>query len=1062
MNRRRILYRLLLTVWLTAGFLLSSLAQQRIMFSHLTQEDGLSQNTVLCIIQDARGFMWFGTQEGLNRYDGYGFTVFRNDPRVQASLSGSFVTFLAVDSSGVLWVGTWEHPELLDRYDPASESFSAFPRDSVNLTGADINAARSFYEDLSGNWWYGGRDAGLTRFDPTSGKSTVYKNDPSNPASIAHDNVYQIVEDPNGMLWVSTFGGLDRFNPKTGIFEHFRHSERDPRSISDDETWPLLVDRNGDLWVGTYGGGLNRFDRETETFTHFRNEELNPRSIAGDRLYSLYQDRTGLIWVGTGDHGVDRFHPELAAFAHYSSNPSDPRSLSDNNIQSIAVDQKGMVWLGTRNGLNRLDRETNRFDHFKHSPSDPGSISENNIAPALLIDRSGILWIGTSNSGLDRYDPSTHRFRNYRHNPSIPTSLSENLVYALAEDRSGDIWVGTYTGGLNRLDRATGKFKVYRFDETDETSLGAEGVWALLEDREGVLWVGTSGGGLDRFDRQTESFTHYRHSNDDPLSLSADLVLCLFEDRTGILWVGTTGGLSRLDRQTNSFTHYQERDGLAGNIVFGILEDSRGNLWMSTSKGISRFNPQTGEFLNFDYTDGLQGDEFNQGAYAQDPKTGEMFFGGSNGFSCFDPSTAKRNPNIPPVVITSFVRYNADDVEGQPIAENGVSAQSEIEISYKENLAIFEFAALNFYNTAKNQYSYQLEGFNESWIRLGTDHRATFTIPGGGEYVLHVRGSNNNGVWNEEGTSLRLIVTPPWWETRWAYASYAVIAIAFLYGLRRFEINRREQKAKMREAELYTKAVEAEKKVLVAENERKTKELEDARRLQLSMLPNDLPTLTDYEIAVFMRTATEVGGDYYDFSPSNDGRVDVAFGDATGHGMQAGTIVTLMKGLFLGESTRYEIPEFLGHCSRAIKSTKLGRLLMAFTLVRINGKSVSLSTAGMPPVFVYRKSSGSVEEILLNGMPLGAMKNFPYTFHETTLDAGDTLLLLTDGLPEQKNKSDEMFDYARVQSTFAQIGQDAPDDIISRLVKEGDAWMDGVSQDDDITFMVIRRKARTS
>jgi serine phosphatase RsbU (regulator of sigma subunit) len=436
-----------------------------------------------------------------------------------------------------------------------------------------------------------------------------------------------------------------------------------------------------------------------------------------------------------------------------------------------------------------------------------------------------------------------------------------------------------------------------------------------------------------------------------------------------------------------------------------------------------------------------------------------MFFGGANGFNVFHPSQMKDNPYVPPVVFSSFVRYNTDDEEGKPIEEKGIDAKPSIVLSYKDNVATFEFAALNFYNTFKNRYAYQLEGYSDNWIQLGTDRRATFTNLDGGEYVLRVRGSNNDGLWNEEGASLAITVNPPWWKTRWAYGTYFLLVLGFLYGARRFEMNQREQKAKMREAQLHAKAADAENRALQAENERKTKELEDARRLQLSLLPKDVPKLPDYDIAVFMKTATEVGGDYYDFSTGEDATLNVAFGDATGHGMQAGTIVTLMKGLFLSDASRFDLQTFFNHCSRAIKEIRLGRLFMAFTLVRLKGKSVSLSSAGMPPVYIHRKSDGSVEEILLKGMPLGAMKNFPYGLHETELSDGDTLLLLSDGLPEQKNASEEMFDYARLQKEFLGAVDQTPEEIITRLVQAGDAWMNGVAQDDDISLLVLRKKS---
>jgi len=1019
-------------------------------------KDGLSQGSVICIFQDSQGFMWFGTQDGLNRYDGYTLKVFKKDPAEPGSLNDNFIVSIAEDSSRTLWVGTLNAPTTLNRFDPLTETFAQVPRDSVDLFHARIGAARPEYLDHSGTRWSGSIGGGLTRLDLRTGRKTVYKHDPSNPSSLADDRVYSVVGDRSGLIWLGTREGLCRFDPRTESFVTYRHDPKDSRTLSDSWVWPILEDRNGTLWIGTFRGGLNRLDRNPlnrneVSFTRFLHDEGSPRSIAGDRLYALAEDRSGAIWLGLGDQGVDRFLPGMSAFRHYRNDPSNPSSLIDNNVTSLFVDGNGTAWIGTRSGLNRLDIGSGTLLRT----GIPREIL-NDVVQSFCEDRRGDLWFGTLSNGLIRYERKRGRVTRYLNDPAKPGSLSDNRVYALLEDRTEEIWIGTYGGGLNRFDRETGTFQTFR--HTDSSGPGAEGVWSLLEDGEGMLWIGTYGGGLDRYDRATGTFVHHRHDEKNAESLSDDLVLSLFQDRTGTLWVGTTGGLNRYDRNKGAFRSYREKDGLPNDVVFGILGDKNGNLWMSTNKGIARLDPGTGTFRSYGFADGLQGDEFNQGAFAQDSRSGELLFGGANGFNIFHPDSVRSNQFVPPVVFSGFIRYNTDDAEGRPIVEKGMGAKPEITLSYKDNVATFEFAALSFYNSLKNRYAYRLEGYSENWIQLGTERKATFTNLDGGEYLLRVKGSNNDGVWNEEGTSLRLTVTPPWWKTKWAYASYALMVLGFLYGARRFEMNQREQKAKMRESELHAKAVEAEKRALQAENERQTKELEDARKLQLSMLPKVVPEFPGYDIAVFMRTATEVGGDYYDFTRGEESMLNVAIGDATGHGMQAGTIVTLMKGLFLSDASRLDITAFFNRCSRAIKEIRMGRLFMAFTLVKLKGNSVSLSSAGMPPAYLYRKNDGSVEEILLKGMPLGAMENFPYLLHETEMRSGDVLLLLTDGLPEQKNTAEEMFDYARVQHEFAGVATRSPDDIIAHLVKAGESWMNGANQEDDITFLVLKKK----
>lgn len=1032
-------------------------AQQKIRFSHLSIQQGLSQSAVNCIFQDSKGFMWFGTQDGLNRFDGYTFTVFKYNPDNPGSLHGSFVGSIYEDSAGTMWIATLDNPNELNKLDRSTDTFTYHPVDSVDLKNAAKSSVLAEYQGADGIRWSGSIGGGVTRTDTKSGEKKIYKHDPKNPGSLIDNRVYSVYGDKMGTLWVGTREGLDRFDPATDSFIHYKHDSTNAKSISDNWVWPMYEDRDGTFWVGTVRGGLNRFDHSTQTFTSYRHNPTDPKSISDDYILSIYQDRSGLLWVGTSNDGLNSFHPGLEAFEHFANDPSNPRSLIDNNITSLLVDRTGTTWVGTRGGLGLLDRATGTFTHFTHNPSNPKSLAEN-AAPFIYEDKSGVIWVGTYSSGLDRFERSTGTFTHFKRDPSKPNTLSDNRIYALLEDHTGAFWVGTYGGGLNRFDRSTGSFKAFTRNDSIPNSLSENGVWALCEGRDGTLWVGTFGGGLNKFDRATETFTSYRHDKDNPQSLSDDNLLCIHEDREGILWIGTTGGLNRFDRKNGTFKSYRVKDGLPNDAIFGILEDDHGNLWMSTNKGISKFNPRNETFRNFDANDGLQGNEFNQNAYYRSSKTGEMYFGGVNGVTLFHPDSVRDNSYVPPVVFSAFRRYNTDDKEGKPIEESGIATRKQITLTYKDNIATFEFAALSYYNASKNRYAYKLEGFSDSWIQLGNEHRATFTNLDPGEYTLYVKGSNNDGVWNDEGTSLSLNVTPPWWRTRWAYAAYAILFLSALYWLRQFEINRREQKAQVRESELRAKAAEAEKRALSAENERKTKELEGARNLQLSMLPQELPKLPHLDIAVFMKTSTEVGGDYYDFQVEPDGSLNVAFGDATGHGMQAGTIVTLMKGMFTSDASRLDIQTFFNHCSKSIKGIRLGRLLMSFSLLKILGNKVTFSCAGMPPVFIYRKETGVVDEILLKGMPLGAMKNFPYVVQDELLKPGDIILLLTDGLPEQKNVSGEMFDYPRVQTKFREAADRTPDDIIKYLVSAGEEWMEGAVQEDDITMMAIRMK----
>ncbi len=1032
--------------------------QNNFTFNHLTIENGLSQSAVTCIFQDKAGFMWFGTQDGLTRYDGYNFKIFKNNPSDSSSLSDNFIFSIYEDSSGTLYIETQSGK--LNKYNPKTESFSIIKRDLLDFNNMKMNSVLAQFFEGSDIKWYGGlsKETGLKKENLRTGIISTYLNDPKNPASLSNNKVYSVFRDRAGNLWVGTVDGLDKLDEKTNKFQHFKNNPADPNSLSDNWVWPIFEDSKGNIWIGTVHGGLNKYDPKSGLFTRYENDPTNPKSINDNFIFSIYEDRSGVIWVGTNSGGVNYFDPSAFFFEHYFKTQGNKNSLSDNTVLSLFVDRKGKYWIGTRNGgLDKFDYTKKTFTNYTHKANDKNSLNSNSIL-TIYEDRSGLLWFGNFNSGLNSFDPETNSFKSFVHSPTNPNSLTDNRVYSIIEDKNGVIWIGTYAGGLNRLDKATGKIYAYKHDDNDPTSLSSDNVWSIVEGDSGKLWLGTFGGGVNLFDLSKGTFRHFKNIPNDKNSLCDNNIIRVFKDSKGYMWFGTTKGLCRYFFDTNTFKTYNEDDGLSNNFVYGILEDNSGTLWLSTNKGISNFNPKTETFKNYYVEDGLQDNEFNQNAFAKDYKTGNLLFGGVNGFNVFNPEQKRGNTFVPPIEFTNFIRYNTDDEEGRPIIEKGISEAEKISLTYKDNIVTFEFSALSYYNNFNNQYKYKLEGFNDNWIQLGTDNKVTFTNLSQGDYVLRVIGSNNDGVWNNEGKSLLIHVSPPWWKTNIAYGVYIILFLSGLYGIRTVELNRREQKAQIRESALRIKAAEAEKRALEIENERKTKELEEARQLQLSMLPKQLPVLPNIEIAAFMRTATEVGGDYYDFRVHDNGELFVAFGDATGHGLQAGTMVTLMKGFFTSDSSKLGMQEFMNHCSKMIKEIELGRILMSFSYLKIENNKLYVTSAGMPPVYYYNSNNGEVDEIIIQGMPLGAMKKFPYKVIEKEIFSGDSILLLTDGLPEQMNSKDEMFDYSRVKIKFNEFAKYSPQEIINNFVSEGDQWMNGTPQADDISFVVLKIK----
>jgi len=1003
--------------------------------------------------------MWFGTQDGLNRYDGYNFKIFKNDPENSKSLSDNFIFSIYEDESGKLFIGTQSGN--LHQYNPYDESFTIISKEKFDIAQCRASSVLARFCDKERNIeWTGGlgQETGLKMENRKTGEVKIFKNDLKDNTTLSNDKVYSIYRDKQGSLWVGTFNGLDKLDEKTGKFTHYRNKPDDPYSLSDNFVWPVFEDSKGNLWIGTYRGGLNKFDRRTNKFYNYKNDPANSRSINDNQIFSIYEDRGGVIWIGTNTGGVNYFHPSAQAFEFYKHNEKDKNSLSDDMVLALHVDKTGNYWIGTRNrGLDKFDYKRKVFTNYSGKPGTPNTLLSNSIT-TIIEDRSGTLWLGTFNNGLNSFDPISGKINSYVHDDADNESLSDNRVYALVEDRYGDIWIGTYAGGLNKLNRSSGKITRYESAPNNKRSLSSNNVWSLAQDSSGRLWIGTFGGGVNVLNRKDNTFTHFVNDSSNSHSIADNNIIRIFVDSKNNVWFGTFKGLSKYDRKTNKFRNWREKDGLANDFVYGIVEDDKGFLWVSTNKGISKFNPQTEKFKNYYADDGLQGDEFNQNAFAKDNLTGSLLFGGNNGFNVFNPELITENNFVPPVVFTNYVRYNTDDEEGKPIFGKGISHIKDIGLTYKDNIVTFEFSALSYYNHLKNQYRYKLEGFNDNWIQLGNENKITFTDLSPGEYTLKIIGSNNDGLWNEAGTSLSMLVTPPWWKTNLAYSLYVFAFIGLMYGLRRFELNQREQKAHLRESELHLKATEAEKRALQIENDRKTKELEEARQLQLSMLPKKLPVLPHLGFGAYMRTATEVGGDYYDFRVQDDGIVNIALGDATGHGLQAGTMVTLMKGFFTSDSKRFSLQDFMSECSSRIKEIDLGRILMSFTYLKIDGNKLYIANAGMPPIYFYSSLTREIEEIMISGMPLGAMRNVKYKMIEKEINSGDIILLLSDGLPEQMNEQNEMFDYIRVKNHFCEFVKDQPDVIIQKLIAEGDKWMNGVAQADDISLVVIKAK----
>ena len=809
-------------------------------FTHLTTSDGLSQGYVTAILQDRRGFMWFATRDGLNRYDGNAFVVYKNNPNDPGSLSSNFIQDLMEDDRGYLWIATNTG---VNKLDPTTERFTRYLHDPNNPNSIGGAYVTSIARDSRGYLWFGTQDAGLDKFDPTTGIFAHYRNDsdgqfvggitqviedsrrdiwfvgsrglfhlnqtagqitrpPATRNGLSADSVY---EDETGNLWMLTH------SPIVGLVKYDLHSERFTKYPLDagavgvlastmnggSLNGKLVADGQNGLWVPS-SQGLYCFDRRTERFTYrFRHDENNPDSLDIDAVMSVYRDRSGVLWVGTENAGLNILNFRQEQFVHYRHRPSDPNSLSPGRVKAIYQDPHGVLWVGLYpRALNRLDRKTGQIAHYVPNPGDEKKLGKGTNVDSLYKDAEGYLWVGGGGSGLDRFDKRTGRFMHYRHDPDDPNSLISDNVYTIYGDRNGHMWVGGQYG-LGRFDPTTDRFTNYRPVPTDPASL-ANWIWTIYQDRSGTLWLGTFGGALIAFDDKAHTFMTNMPDSRDPHRLNGGGLTTIREDRTGTLWVGGFDGLYRYNRQSGTFARYTERQGLPSSTIRCIQEDGLGRLWLSTQKGISRFDPRMETFRNYDVSDGLQSNEFSDGCY-QGPD-GEIFFGGSNGFNAFFPEQVRDNPYVPPVVITSFKIFN----EPVPIGANSVLKKAipyvdSLTLSYRHNVFSFEFAALSYANSQKNRYRYKLEDFDRRWIEVGSKQRlATYTNLDPGKYVFRVQGSNSDGVWNKEGVSLPILITPPWWKTNWFRALCAAVFLAMLWGAYQFRVRQLQQEFNMR------------------------------------------------------------------------------------------------------------------------------------------------------------------------------------------------------------------------------------------------------------------------
>lgn len=771
--------------------------------------------------------MWFGTMDGLNKYDSYHFTAYKNNPDDAYSLANNNIKDIKEDHKGNLWIATSGGG--LNMYDREKNIFISYRNKANDANAISSDFVTGLLIDGSDNIWIATDGGGLNFFNTAAKKFTVYRHDDNDRNSISDNYITGIMKDANGILWVGTVhGGINYFDTKTSAFYAYNHINSDSNSLSVNHVTAILEDKSDAIWIGTRGGGLELFNRQTKTFRHFVNrpdienslpintilslstdnkgklwigtengglsvfditagrfqnykhDEIDNSSISNNSIYAVYPDRQNNMWMGIYSGGVNLFNAESGKFALYQHS-TQPNSLNNNNVLCVFEDSGGKIWVGTDGGgLNLFNKETGEFTSYKHNVKNKNSICGNYIL-AVAEDDEKRLWIGTWGDGLSVFDPKANSFKNYRHDVNDPKSLCGQNIYSIIMDRDKNMWIGSQGAGVDRFDKKTGGFLHYKHDENNANTIASDETHYLLQDKRGDLWIGTTNKGVDILNIKTGMFTHYSHDA-GRTSILDNNVYFFHEDKNGDVWVGTQGGLTRFDNNRHIIKNYTVKDGLPNNIIMGILEDDENNLWLSTNNGLSKFNPSTNTFRTFSVEDGLQSDEFKPHACLK-ASSGLMYFGGTDGFNVFNPGSINVSAFDPPLYVTNFFIFNKEVPitfgKNQTPLDKSITESSEIRLPYKNAVFTFEFASLNYASPGKKQYAYILEGFDNAWNEVGNNRSATYTNLDPGTYYFKVKGKNNNGEWSSNIRTLKVVIVPPYWLTWW----FKVLAGLFVVGV---------------------------------------------------------------------------------------------------------------------------------------------------------------------------------------------------------------------------------------------------------------------------------------
>jgi signal transduction histidine kinase/ligand-binding sensor domain-containing protein/DNA-binding response OmpR family regulator len=839
---------------------------QDLVFRHINSTNGLSQSYGVAITKDHKGFMWFGTQDGLNKYDGYNIIVYKFSPSDSGSISNNFINKIYCDKQNNLWIGTKNG---LNLYDRVKDRFIRFVNNPLDPHSIAIGSVDDIYEDSRGNLWIGTQN-GLHLMDRRTKIFVSYQHNENQAHGLANNHVTVLYEDRGGNFWVGTFdGGLNLFDRDKKVFKSYLHDPSRGNSLSNNHITSIVEDHQKNLWVAT-DAGVNLMDREQGTFKCYVHDPKDEKSLGNNVTYFLLEDKNKNLWVGTMNGGLNLFHRKQGTFTRYMHDPINKNSISNITASAIYEDDNGTIWVGVhRGGINYFNVNKEKFKTFQQGVGS-NSLSNNNVT-SLIEDREEKIWIGTDGGGLNVYDRATNSFSHFKHNLKDKTALGHNVVLSLLEDKDKNLWIGLLSKGLNRFDRTTKKFVSYKFKKRDGSNSADYDVWSLLQDDKNILWIGTSQG-LWYLDKESNTIVPYTlkqknldndivqtifqdsqkgiwlgffnngvykldpasntvipfHPDGGPESIRSERINTIAEDDQGNIYIGGYNGLYQYNLNSKRFKSYKQKNGLPTDVVKSILTDARGDIWVCSLGGISKFDADNETFRTYTEEDGLQSNEFTQNSCLR-ARDGELYVGGINGFNSFYPDSIKDNDAVPPIVFTDFKVFNKSVLpDQQSILQKHISESDQVTLRYDQSVFTFEFAALNFLLKEKNQYAYKLEGFDDQWNFIGNQRSVTYTNLDPGEYIFRVKACNNDGIWNEAGAGIKVMITPPFWLTWWFKLLAGIVIGASFIGFYRVRIHRVQQHRK----ELEQQVLERTKQLALstADAERSRQEAEQANK----------------------------------------------------------------------------------------------------------------------------------------------------------------------------------------------------------------------------------------